>query len=618
MNWIRTANLKLVLIMVVLLGLSLPAFAINELLGMDFIPKYSVLNSSALASDAGGLLINPAGLYGIDRINAVIGTGPSLALNYVGFATVIPMLGGTVAFSLYNNISTSAASKQGLAFGWGRNVLGFLAFGASVKTLSSEQFVVNDGILADFGLILHLNESTGIDLFKNDWLNDKLFIGFALQNLGLNSRNTEAEDMNARLGLGYNISPLWTKVFIEKNFLSRTSLLAFGLEINPKVEFFDIFTFRTSYDMRDVKVGFGINGEDGNIDMSYNPNRNQFFLALTGYFETSRDDLSSENYNAGMVYYNQAVEMERDGNPDAFDKYHQAYDKFNTALTYNGENDKAALRKKIIEGKVDAYQGEFLTNAQNAEAKKDYVSALIYYNKADSISEVPGIQQKVKEYSSNDSVIAYVKNKKGTIAAHIKNSRYFKAKKEVAVLEQVVPDDNQVRNFKSTVERQLKVTAQKYYDKAKALYRQQLYEDCMAQAKNALAFNPDMDRAQDLYNLAATELSNKKGVDKAYEQFKKKNYMSALKLVNWTLSKNPDNKGAADLKARILKIFKDNMKTYMDNGVTHYNNSEYDSAIQEFDKVLQADPGNSIATDYRSRAVSKMKALEKLEDISEE
>jgi len=594
------------------------AYSRNELLRLDFLPEYSVINSSCFGEDSGVLLINPAGLYRVNRINAMFSSGSGLNVNFLGLSTMMPLIGGVVAVDLYNTVDENGLLKRGLALGWGNDFFGFSSFGFSLKTVSRENILdFSNGALFDIGLILFPNESLGIDFFKNKFINNRLFLSLVVQNLGNRVFADAGEQMNIRVGLGYKLEELWTKFFVEKFFLSDGNSLYLGAELRPTIDFLDIFSLRVSTDLSNVRLGAGIHGRDAGVDFSYCMQTKEFYFSFTGYFEKDRSELSKEYYDDGLNYYNQAKEVERDKEDVAFDKYRLAYNNFSKAYDLDKNNKKAAYMKTKIEEKMESYKTTYVNNAVNAESKNDYVSALVYYNKAYQVEKDSSINEKILQLSKNETVVSHVNNKKQIIRSNLKAKKYLVARREAEKLLRVIPGDKETQELFEDAASNLKSVAEDYYKKAQNFYDKGMYEECIAQAKKALIYDPEMEKANDLIALASSEITEKRGIQRANDLYKQKNYLGAYRIVNWLLSKNENNKEAANLRAKILRALKDSVKVNLDRGIGFYNNSEYDKAIEEFDKVLLVDSTNSIATDYRNRALSKQKALEKLEQIEE-
>lgn len=219
---------------------------------------------------------------------------------------------------------------------------------------------------------------------------------------------------------------------------------------------------------------------------------------------------------------------------------------------------------------------------------------------------------------TNQTVIAYVISSKTDIKNAIAARKFLTAKRVIVKLLQVMPRDSDAQTTMISVNTELKKYAEVYYQKAQSLYDRELYEDSIKEARTSLIYDPDLEKAQDLLSLGLTDLSEKQSSRKANELFGNKNYIGALKMANYILTRDPENRDAAALKDRVVRIFRDNIKSYLDDGISFYNSGDFDKAIENFDIVLLVDPGNNTASDYKTRAESKQKELEKSGEIQEQ
>jgi|GEM_PF-2944446 hypothetical protein len=610
------------LILPVMLGLLIScgvSYGDNEIRSLNFLPRYSVINSSCLGGDSGSLLVNPAGLSYVERMTAELSTTNLEHINFLGMAALLPENTGVAGLDIYNTLSGNTNAKRGLAFGWGKEFLGCLSLGAGVKTVSSYPFDMNDGVLLDAGLIFTPNDSINMDFLHNSFIDNKIFISFAVQNLGKEPVTASPENLNLRAGLAYDFDAVWTKIFVEKMFLSTNAPLYFGAEINPSPDILKLFVLRASYEAvsGETKLGFGLHSDDAMLDISYSVSSNDFFMSFNVYFEKSRKELSADDYNEGLIRYNEAADDEKEGN-DSIDKYHESDQKLSAAVSLDRNNRKALALKNQVDSKLMDYKAHALTNARSAEDKKDPVTAIIYYNKAAKIDSSPDIMQKVKTLMANQAVIAYIINSRIEMRNAVISRKYLTAKKITTKLLLVDPQDSDAQSYQVSINAELKKFAEVYYQKAQSLYDRELYEDCITRARTSLIYDPDLEKTKDLLSLALTDLTEKQSSRKANELYRNQNYLGALKMVNYILSRDPENQEASSLKSKIIEIFKTDEKNYLDEGISNYNNSEFDKSVEDFNIVLLVDPGNNTASDYKTRAETKQKALEKLGEIQEQ
>ena len=72
-------------------------------------------------------------------------------------------------------------------------------------------------------------------------------------------------------------------------------------------------------------------------------------------------------------------------------------------------------------------------------------------------------------------------------------------------------------------------------------------------------------------------------------------------------------------KAAIARIEKSiNIARLVKEGVEYFTQKNYSAASRKFEQVLQLEPGNSVATDYKSRISVLMKKVTDLEDLEKD
>jgi len=593
-------------------------FANNELINLDFIPHYSVINSSCLADDNAAILLNPAGLYLNSRLNATISSRDGLGINYLGTATVFPII-GVLGASLYNIPLSAGNYKRGISVGWGKEIFEFLSIGISLKTTSRNLFDFSEGIFGDVGILFFPNKNLGIKILDNPMINDRLFFGLVIQNIGKNSTTAGfQENFNLRLGISYDFQEIWTKFFVEEKFFSGSYYPLLGLEINPSLEYLKWLCLSVSYDWSSFRFGASIKGEDFSVDASYILSNNSYFIALNGYFERSRNDMAVEQLEEGLGLYQEAVKLESVDDDDSFDKYKQALDRFNVALSYNKNNQKVLYYKNHIEDKFTSYLSNFISKANNYENKKDYLNAILYYKRTLLIQDSQELTQKINDMMTNSSLLAFVSTKRKSIRHNIDNKQYMTAKKDIELLLKYYPDNNgELANDLKEVERKLSDNIQTLYSQAQVLFNNKNYDDCIDKLSVLLSIEPKMDKGRNMMYLAKKARNIQKDTDRAKTELKNKNYITAYEIVSSILLRNPDSDELSDLKLKIVKILKENLKANLSGGISFYDNSSYEKAIVEFNKVLIADPNNSVALDYKNRALSKIKAIKKMENLDQ-
>jgi tetratricopeptide (TPR) repeat protein len=101
-------------------------------------------------------------------------------------------------------------------------------------------------------------------------------------------------------------------------------------------------------------------------------------------------------------------------------------------------------------------------------------------------------------------------------------------------------------------------------------------------------------------------------VAKAQAAFDQSDYKTALKAYRRALDKNPDNQAAKDGVAQAYAKLKPDLEAIYNKAVQDYLAEQYDDALKGFEKVLEIDPTDKSALQYRDRTQKKIQALKDL------
>lgn len=96
--------------------------------------------------------------------------------------------------------------------------------------------------------------------------------------------------------------------------------------------------------------------------------------------------------------------------------------------------------------------------------------------------------------------------------------------------------------------------------------------------------------------------------------FEAKKYNKAIDELNITLKLVPSHTNAEKLLATAKKEMEEAIDTHLKKGIDYFQKEELELAIKEWDAVLDIDPWNKTAIDYRARAeviMEKMKEIKK-------
>jgi tetratricopeptide (TPR) repeat protein len=106
------------------------------------------------------------------------------------------------------------------------------------------------------------------------------------------------------------------------------------------------------------------------------------------------------------------------------------------------------------------------------------------------------------------------------------------------------------------------------------------------------------------------QINGKLNLDKNYVRgellFKQNNYFGAKAVFAWVNGVSRGYKNTETYMTKINSALAGQINIFYNNGVSHYNKEEYESAIAEFNKVLAINPSQRSALEYRQRAQIKM------------
>jgi tetratricopeptide (TPR) repeat protein len=599
------------------------AYPKNELTSGFYIPRYSSANSSAIGNDTGALFLNPASIARAERINALFVTGTDLQANIAGVSGIIPFA-GAFAGGVYNIQTLSGNIKQGMFLGWGIEVLDYLSAGISVKTAGASVFAFDEGLYFDAGALFYPNKHLAPFLDRR-FLHNRIFISVAFQNIGVRAADNIDEEMNFRLGLSYDIPEIWTKFYVEKNFIASYEDLSLGVEISPRIkEIFgdghrSYFTVRAGYIIpdNDVRLGVSLNGRDINLDFSYSINRNEFFIGLNGFFERSKDEISKDLFAQGNELFNTAHSLEQRNEDEAIENYKQALQKLKLSLFYNKYNETAFEKRNQVEVRLGSYYEWFISQAQNNENRNRILSALVYYNKAASVDMRPDTREKIRGLSTNQAVIRHFETKRDEVEKLMRNEKFVDARKELITLNLIFPNDRWVNSSLNNANRRINEQAGKLYADALTHFEENRMQECINTLNSVLSLNPDHRDAQTLLRRANAEQMKTQHFAQARRHYNNEEYIQALAIVDRILAINAQDRDARDLRLQIQRRMRENIDVYLTKGQSLYSAGRYEEAIAEFDNILAVEPRHSVALDYKRRSQSKIEAIKQLRSIGE-
>ncbi len=624
-------SFRQILTVFIFVCLSSAVWAIDQTHDFADLPITSVLPSSALVNDSSSLLLNPAMLARMDRMNMIFSFGSHLSINYLSLGMLIPNA-GAIAGGLFH-FSGIGNGSEGIILGWGSDISPFFSMGTSLYTVSDNYTRYDDGILLNVGVLLTFNRSLG-DAFDSDWINNRLTFSFVLQNFGkqpTSVSNTEA--FSPRIGFAYKMPVFPINLFLE--LLPATpKQVFFGAEIQDP--FFDLVNLRISSDTVHTHLGGSLKTRDFSLDLSYEFKDAKFNVGFSAYFDIDRKIQSKTLFSVGTNYFNQAVLYEKDNQEitigKVFENYNLALDSFQKSHFYNPENVQSLEQEDLIHSKLTSLRSNFIAQGQKSESKNRTVSALVYYQRAALIENNANLQKKIDLLSIDSNVLEFINVRKQSINEYTNKQDYISAKQEWVKLSWVFPKKPEILKAIHQTEIKIAKQAKTLYKQAEQYFRRKQYSKTVKLLNQTIAI---FDKAQaipqnDTYEKAiylSYQVRKKTRVSKyinaAQTSYNQKNYLTALSQVNQVLRRN-ENLSAVSLKNKILKALSQSASQHYQAGVTAYNNGNYQKALDEFKFLFVIEnPSSNVrdfqnrAKDYSKRAESKLRAIKQLESIGQ-
>lgn len=152
-----------------------------------------------------------------------------------------------------------------------------------------------------------------------------------------------------------------------------------------------------------------------------------------------------------------------------------------------------------------------------------------------------------------------------------------------------------------------------YLGKAKKYFKENQFAQARAEYQKVLRLNPNNEEAKkgvQESRLAQSEQERQKGNALA----KQGKPFEAIEMYQQALQTLPSNSKATSDLASIRSIETPNIKTYLKEGVEHYNERDYGKSIEIFESILLINPNQKEAKEYLRLSKKKKEAITILKD----
>ncbi len=302
----------------------------------------------------------------------------------------------------------------------------------------------------------------------------------------------------------------------------------------------------------------------------------------------------NENYTEGIQLYKKG-------------DYTQAKERFETVLSIDPEHTGARQYLIITTEALQKRAQKYYDAGMNYKRKGDLENALAQFLEAEKRD--PGYKD-VKAQIENIRNSNYGRKKYdyyySTAKKQFEKKQYIDAYKTAHKAELYNPESLELSALKTRIKNQLESASYPYTSKALEARKKNKFEVAKTYCNKALNVNPWDEKAKNiLKDITRMETLNElyASGEKAYHRG---DLITAYRLFKRLDNEEPGYKNTSNYITTIKSKLEGNINTYYNNGITYYEQDNFEAAIAEWDKVLLIDPDHKKAREYRERAVAKM------------
>ncbi|MCX8123388.1 MAG: tetratricopeptide repeat protein [Spirochaetes bacterium] len=302
----------------------------------------------------------------------------------------------------------------------------------------------------------------------------------------------------------------------------------------------------------------------------------------------------NENYQEGIQLYKKG-------------DYKQAKERFETVLSIDPEHSGARQYLIITTEALQKRAQKYYDAGMNYKRKGDLENALLQFLEA---------EKRDPNYKDVKSQITSIRNSnyaKKKYDYHFTTAKkQFDKKQYIAAYQSTLnaglynPESLELAALKTRIKNQLENASYPYTSKALDARKKNKFEEAKTYCNKALKVNPWDEKAKDiLKEIYRMETINEMYVngEKAYT---KGDLITAYRLFKRVDNEEPGYRNTTSYLSVIKSKLEANINTYYQNGITYYEQDNFEAAIAEWDKVLLVDPEHQKAREYRERAVAKL------------
>jgi tetratricopeptide (TPR) repeat protein len=494
---------------------------------------------------------NPSGLVNFRYPMLSIESAREFKLNSIGLSIPIPKIYSTLGLSGFNFADDFFINTIALSYRLKRNIM----LGLSNNVISTNEDNILDEYEISFGIgLLYLSK-----VYKRTNIN-KFGLGINILNLNKPKLDSVSFPIIADIGILYNFTRLNLNLFFKVKYIEYDKLYPF---LSFEKNFINLKGFKLFVGGGEhiISSGLSYNFKDYNfsLGMAKVLDETNTKIGIKIRYGASDEVFAQKHLDAGKKFL-------EEGN------YKDALKEFNIVLSKVPSHYDAIEYINIVnermkhENKSNIYK--YLLLAQEQFNKGDYTNAI--KNWEDALELMQQKDEKIIMKIESARKLSEIKDKKKEITKITTRIDELKSKKLETLYNDAMEQYNNNNLYEAfTIFKNIYNVNPNYKDTARKI--EQIVDEINKMLKNYISEGDNL--------------------------YKQKKYSEASERYNMAYYLSKEN---AEIKKKLIDC-------YLKSGENFYRNSEYLKAISEWEKILEIDPENKLATEYINTATKKIK-----------
>lgn len=266
------------------------------------------------------------------------------------------------------------------------------------------------------------------------------------------------------------------------------------------------------------------------------------------------------------------------------------------------------------------------TEAMQTRAKKFYDAGISFKRKGDydnALTQFLEAEKRDPEYKDIKQQITAIRNSNYAVKKYntyfsaaqkqFDKKRYINAYRMSKRAEFYDPGSLELKAIQARIKNRLDNASYPLTEKAEEAKKKNRIASARTYSARALKINPWDEKARSILN-DINRLQNLNTVyNNAEKAMRSGDLITAYRLFNRIETQEPGYRNTKSHIENIRPKLEAHINTFYHNGISHYEQDNFASAISEWDKVLLINPDHQKARDYRERAVAKLELQKSLQ-----